>query len=176
MNRKDLLTILKRAAPALSTRDLIPAFSCFFFDDGTVTGFYSWPDPTAEDIANLQVRLQVTANGAADSAAVEWDSAVVEVYGQAEAVGPGVGEVSDVRGGEAPLTVLAEPAGSRLDWDPETGASVYRVYRAALPVSTASWPSRWRRRAVNGNCASAVLTISEARSRSWSRYARAASA
>jgi hypothetical protein len=105
-------------------------------DDGTVTGFYSWPAPTAEDLANLQVRLRVTAAGAADAAAVEWDSAVVEVYGSGPSGVPGVGEVSDVRSGEAPLLTTTDPAGRRLSWDPEAGADTYRVYRGALPART----------------------------------------
>ena len=106
-------------------------------DDGNATGFYEWRQPTADDLAALQVRLRVDSVAGADAATVEWDSAVVEVYGQGELVGPTVGEVSDVLSGEPPLLVTPEPSGGvHLSWDPEPGAATYRVYRGALPAAT----------------------------------------
>jgi lysophospholipase L1-like esterase len=105
-------------------------------DDGTATGAYAWPDPTAADVAALQVRLRVEATGAPDPAEVEWDAAWVEVIGQAAPVGPTVGEVSDVRSGEAPLVASAEAAGIALAWEAEPNAAIYRLYRGLLPART----------------------------------------
>ena len=39
MKRTDFIQTLKRASPALSSKDLVPSFSCFFFKDGKVMAY-----------------------------------------------------------------------------------------------------------------------------------------
>jgi lysophospholipase L1-like esterase len=117
-----------REASAMVTLDAL--------DDGRTAGYFTWPSPTASDIANLRIRLTTEAVGAPDSATVEWDAAWVLVYGtRAGAAVPG--EVSPP-GSSAPLRVAKDPGGLRLAWGSEPASATYRVYHGALGLWSAA--------------------------------------
>lgn len=130
-----------------SWRDVAAQVTLNALDDGTVTGMFAWPAPTADDIARLKVRLTTEVVGAPDGASVEWDGAWAWVYGRADAVGETPGEVSPPGGG-VPLTIRREGSALRADWDAEPRSARYRIYRGAL----GSWDGGLADPAAGGGC------------------------
>ena len=120
-----------------SWREVTAAVTLNAVDDGRVTGYYTWPAPSAADIANLKVRLAVEQVGsAADPASLEIDGAWAWVYGSTStASGTPPGEVSPP-GSPTPLLVRKESPGARLTWGAEPLATDYRVYRGAMGAWT----------------------------------------
>jgi len=134
-----------------SWRDVTAMVTLNAVDDGRVTGSYSWPDPTAADIASLKIRLTVSQAGTPDAAQVEWDGAWLWVYGTGSGAVSPPGEVSGA--GDGPLLVRRSN-GIVLTWDGEPAAETYRIWRGDI----GNWTGARAEPGVAGGCVAAPLT------------------
>jgi hypothetical protein len=134
-----------------SWRDVTAMMTLNAIDDGRVTGAYSWPAPTAADVAAAKLRLTVTATGAPDGARIEWDGAWLWVYG---ASAGGIAPPGEVSGPSAAPLLVRAGSGVVLDWEAEPAAETYRVWRGTI----GRWDDAIAEPGIAGGCVAAPAT------------------